>query len=236
MGIFLALLGLILNENNAKYLLSGYNTASEEERKNFDIKGYLKLFRSFHLFLGGTILVFGLATYYLIDRDWSFFFIGIYPILAYIYFIYRGRFFYKENRDKSAKVGIYILGACLVLLIVLSFYGFSEDEMIIGESSIEIEGMYGIKLNTADIARINLLDTLPKIGGKLNGFALADIYKGHFRTSNRQKIRLIINENNPPYIEIITDSSKRIYYSASGEKTREVYKKIERKFPSLTAQ
>ena len=181
-------------------------------------------------------MVFGLTTYYLIDRDWSFFFIGVYPILAYLYLINRGRSFYRKNQERSANLGIYSLGACLIFVIVLSFFGFSEDEMIVGESSIEIEGMYGIELNRADIAEINLLDTLPVIGGKLNGFALSDIYKGHFGTSNRQKIRLIINENNPPYIEIITDRSKRIYYSASGEKTREVYKKLERKFPNLTAQ
>jgi len=175
MGVFLALLGLLLNENNAKYLLAGYNTASEKERENFDIKGYLKLFRNFHLFLGGSILVFGLATFYLIDRDWSSFFIGFYPILAYIYFIYRGRSFYKDNKERSAKVGIYILMGCLALITVLFFYGFSEDSLIIKEDAIEIEGMYGIELERSEINKINLLDTLPGIGGKLNGFALSEI-------------------------------------------------------------
>jgi len=234
MGVFLASLGLILNEKNAKYLLAGYNTASEEEQQSFDIKGYLKLFRNFHFFLGGSILIFGLATFYLVDRDWSSFFIGVYPILAYIYLIYRGKSFYKENNERSAKIGIYILLGCLALITVLSYFGFSEDSFIVKEDSIEIEGMYGVELNESEIMEINLLDTLPRIGAKLNGFALSDIYKGHFRAANRKKVRLIINENNPPYIEIITDKYKRIYYSCKGEKTREVYKKLEKEFPALT--
>lgn len=42
-------IGVILNERNAKYLLSGYNTLSEEEQSRVDIKDYLKFFRSFHV-------------------------------------------------------------------------------------------------------------------------------------------------------------------------------------------
>jgi len=236
MAIALALIGLLLNEKNAKYLLAGYNTASEKERENFDIKGYLKLFRNFHFFLGGSILVFGLATYYLVDRDWSFFFIGVYPILAYIYFIYRGRFFYKENRDKSAKAGIYILGVCLVLVVILSFYGFSEDGMNISEGSVEIEGMYGIELQRDELVEINLLDTLPAIRAKLNGVALSDIYKGHFKTENLEKVRLVINQKQPPYIEFITSENKKVYYSADSERTRELFQELKKEFPELIVE
>jgi len=234
MGVFLALLGLMINEQNATYLLAGYNTASEKERENFDIKGYLKLFRNFHLFLGGSILVFGLATYYLIDRDWSFFFIGVYPILAYIYLVYRGRFFYKENRDKSAKLGIYILSGCLVLIVILSFYGFSEDGMNISDGSVEIEGMYGIELQRDDLIEINLLDTLPAIRAKLNGVALSNIYKGKFKTESLEKVRLVINKKQPPYIEFITSDNKKVYYSADSEKTRELFEELKGEFPELT--
>ena len=33
-----------INEKNAKLLLAGYNTMSEQERKNFDLKSYLIYF------------------------------------------------------------------------------------------------------------------------------------------------------------------------------------------------
>ena len=36
-----------INQDNAKYLLSGYNTMSEEKRKKFDIKNYLIFSKDF---------------------------------------------------------------------------------------------------------------------------------------------------------------------------------------------
>ncbi len=36
-----------INKEISKYLLSGYNTMSEQERKKFDLDAYLKLFKSF---------------------------------------------------------------------------------------------------------------------------------------------------------------------------------------------
>ena len=36
-----------INQDNAKFLLSGYNTMSEEKRKKFDIKNYLIFFKRF---------------------------------------------------------------------------------------------------------------------------------------------------------------------------------------------
>jgi hypothetical protein len=40
-------IGYFINKENSKYLLSGYNTMSEEERKKFDLDAYLKLFKPF---------------------------------------------------------------------------------------------------------------------------------------------------------------------------------------------
>jgi hypothetical protein len=39
-------IGYFINKENAKYLLSGYNTMSDEERKKFDIENYLVFFKS----------------------------------------------------------------------------------------------------------------------------------------------------------------------------------------------
>ena len=40
-------IGYFINKENSKYLLSGYNTMSVEERKKFDIENYLIFFKSF---------------------------------------------------------------------------------------------------------------------------------------------------------------------------------------------
>ena len=81
-------IGFIVTENNAKYLLSGYNSMSENERKNIDIKSYIPYFRNFHVFLGISLFIIGAFLYYYVDSDWSGIFMGTYPFLAYIYFIF----------------------------------------------------------------------------------------------------------------------------------------------------
>jgi len=41
------LLGFGINKENAKYLLSGYNTMSNERKEKFDIESYLNFFKPF---------------------------------------------------------------------------------------------------------------------------------------------------------------------------------------------
>ena len=52
--IVFILLALGLNKENAKYLLTGYNTMSEKERKFFNIQNYLILFKKFFLILAAS--------------------------------------------------------------------------------------------------------------------------------------------------------------------------------------
>tara|TARA_A100000164_G_scaffold212713_1_gene188489 strand:+ start:5846 stop:6166 length:321 start_codon:yes stop_codon:yes gene_type:complete len=48
-----------INRDNAKYLLSGYNTMSRDQQKSFDLENYLIFFRKFFLNLAlYTSLIF----------------------------------------------------------------------------------------------------------------------------------------------------------------------------------
>lgn len=87
MSLLFVAIGFIVTENNAKYLLSGYNMMSEEDRKKVDIQAYIPYFRRFHVFLGLSFLVFGVALNYLVHENAAGIFSVVYPILAYLYFI-----------------------------------------------------------------------------------------------------------------------------------------------------
>lgn len=49
---FFLCMAFVVTAKNAKYMLSGYNTMSNEERKNVDLKGLISYFRNFFIFLG----------------------------------------------------------------------------------------------------------------------------------------------------------------------------------------
>ena len=62
-------IGYFINKENSKYLLSGYNTMSVEERKKFDIENYLIFFKSF--FKQQSLISFFIfqITYLIFDGD-----------------------------------------------------------------------------------------------------------------------------------------------------------------------
>ena len=78
MSLVYILIGLGINERNAEYLLAGYNTASEDKKKNFNLTKYLFFFKSFFMKLSLFPLLSWLLLSLLIDTDqrqivfWSF--------------------------------------------------------------------------------------------------------------------------------------------------------------------
>tara|TARA_Y100000768_G_scaffold250288_1_gene190122 strand:+ start:4048 stop:4362 length:315 start_codon:yes stop_codon:yes gene_type:complete len=59
-----------LNEENSGNLLAGYNNMSDEERKKFDTKNYLKFLRKFLIFISvKSTIIFGLIFYFIDNRS-----------------------------------------------------------------------------------------------------------------------------------------------------------------------
>lgn len=228
MSLLFVAIAFIVTENNAKYLLSGYNTMSEEERKKVNIKEYIPYFKKFHIFLGVSFLVLGLALTYFIDEIAGGIFIMVYPILAYIYFIVTSSKYSKGLSTKWNKAGIIILIGALIFVIGLLGYGFKENRLSFNPDIVEFEGSYGETLNRSEIKSIELVDQLPKISSKTNGFALGTISKGYFKLENGEVIKLILNSDSKPYILFTKLNGQKIYYSAKRKSNREVMDAIKK--------
>lgn len=95
-AMLFVLIAYFINEENAKYLLAGYNTMSEEARSKFDIVGYLKFFKRFFYQLAGfSTLIFCGAYLLWGERDaviiWT-----IAITLPLFYLLYKGQQFKKK--------------------------------------------------------------------------------------------------------------------------------------------
>ena len=258
LGFLFLAIGRLLTVGNARFLLAGYNTMSEEERQGFDLEGYVPFFRRFHLFLGLSFLAGGCGLYYLVDLDAAGVFLGVYPIVAYIYFLWASRRFYRNGEAggskvagstargsstiKYSKIGIWVLIGSLVFVLGLMVAGYKEDRLTVvaaagnqaatvnqtaseGQSvSLRIGGMYGETIPLSNIESIVLLDTLPRITFRENGFALGRISKGYFRTADKERVKLILNARKPPYILITKTNGRKIYYSARSASTLEQFR------------
>lgn len=91
--LFIAL-ALGLNKDNAKYLLSGYNTMSEKEK--YDIENYLILFKKFFLVLAGTSTVVFLILINLWNAKIAVMAYSIYLTVMLIWFAFKGNKFKKD--------------------------------------------------------------------------------------------------------------------------------------------
>lgn len=222
-------IGFLITEKNAKHLLSGYNIMSDEDRKNFNLTDYLKFFKKFHVFLGTSLLIISLILFYFVDADYSGVFVGVYPVAAYIYFIWKGKRFnnMKNEQTKGSFIfALVIMVAVFVAIVAMFAYSLQDNPVEIRAEIIKIGGDYGIDLPIKDLKSIELVNELPEMTSKINGFALQNIEKGLFRTSTDEKVKLLINSQNKPFILIITKTNEKIYYSSKEKSNQEIYNQL----------
>ena len=209
-----ASLGFVVTTSNAKYILSGYNTMSEADRAKMDIEAYVKFFRKFHIMLGATLLG-GFLVLTLFSNNWAGSFMGVYPLIAYIYLAAKANKFYKGT--KGQRSANYVMMAILIVVTVgISvdlYFSMQNSKITLREDNMEIRGMYGIKLKKTDIAKMEIVQSLPSISHRSNGFAAGDFAKGNFVTSDGQSIKLFVNKKVNPFL-YITTKTDQIYYSS----------------------
>ena len=120
LSLMFFMMAFIITENNATYLLNGYNTMSEEERKTFDLKGFIRFYRNLHFVLAGSFFVLSLAITRLENETWLGLFITTYPVLVYMYMIRASnRFGGPERYHKWNNAGFWVLAVVLLIMIAL---------------------------------------------------------------------------------------------------------------------
>lgn len=90
--IFIAV-ALGINKNNAKYLLSGYNTMSKKEKDKFDLVNYLVIFKKSFLILAATSTVVFIILINLLNSKIAVIFYSSYIIIMLIWMVFNGNNF-----------------------------------------------------------------------------------------------------------------------------------------------
>lgn len=235
MGVLFVAIGFLVTERNARYLLAGYNTMSEEERKKVDLVAYLPFFRKFHLFLGFSYMILGVALDKFAGPGAAGIFMGVYPILAYMYFIWAGNKYYKGGGKTAGdnKIAMYVLLGALGFVLAILLSGRKESRLVVSQDGIKIEGMYGEALSPTEISTIKLVAQLPRITVKTNGFALGSIHKGYFKTSAGEIVKLILNSDARPCILVTKADGKKIFFSSRERPNEEIFDDIKKALPDI---
>ena len=130
---------------------------------------------------------------------------------------------------RSSRSHYIVLGVVLVLLGGVFFYGFMTTKTQINGDMIRFTGLYGKEMHVSEIAEVELMDTIPRIVIRTNGFSLGTVHKGNFRLEEFGKCRLYINSGKGKYV-IVTDVEgfRTILRYKNDQDSRSIYEQINR--------
>ena len=119
LSVMLATVAFLVTEKNAGSSLSGYNTLSPTEKQQFDIKAFIPYFRKFHVSLAVSYLLISLFLLSAISSHWLKIFSIAYPLLAYIFFIWKANSFFIKRNKKQYILSITVICFLFIVLLVI---------------------------------------------------------------------------------------------------------------------
>ncbi|MBP1868613.1 DUF3784 domain-containing protein [Clostridium tertium] len=184
-------------------MISGYNTQSKEEKARVDIEkvakhmGRMCYLIAFIIFIGAII-----SDYFEIS---IIPFVIILIIIIFGYLIYLQRFDHNK-KSKAEIIVMIIIGFITFSILIITFsFGNEPNDLIIKDEAIVIDGSYGTTLKRKDIKSIELVDDIPEIRIRSNGYSDGGVIKkGDFKLKSGEKVKLYIQSNKGPYIKIST--------------------------------
>ena len=130
-------------------------------------------------------------------------------------------------KTSNKQTTIFAILITIVIIGVSAFFIKSISVELL-ESSLKINGLYGVTISYEDIEEVKELDSIPFWGVKTNGINLGFMNIGIFAYKELGKVRLFEIKKEKPYILIIGKNEK-IVLGLGREKNEEIYRILEEK-------
>lgn len=202
------------------WLISNFNGKQKDEQQQLISNGYPQRVGKLMLMTaaGMTMLLPLSFTSFNYSIDVQFGFMLIFLLGGLIYL---SRYETQEKRKRSYIISSAITVATLGLLTGLFYVGYQDFELTEHADSFEITGMYGGKWNFSEVQKVELLDQMPEVTWKQNGFGLATLAKGQFKVKHYGSSLLFIHKDSAPYLYIEADGEKIFINSKDPRQTKE---------------
>lgn len=233
-GLFLILMGFAVHIKKWYFLISGYNTMSEEQKANVDVESLGRLV-GIYCYLNGVILiVMGLLHFAGYEKSLApgLIFLGISTVYILVKSQkYDGNLYEDGKLKKGAWIKIILIGGIIVVTLlfvaVLMFFSAKPTKVIFEEEGVRIQGMYGELITWEEIEQVQLKEELPTIEARTNGSAVGPHLKGNFRTKELGSVKLFVNREKPPFIYLERGEEKPMILNlGDGEETERIYREI----------
>jgi hypothetical protein len=227
-AITFLIIGVAIGKYKCYWLISGYNTASKEEKEKMNIETAGKYLAK---------MSYIVAILNLVGIFFVFFFeisviIFVYLTIAIIfYFTWQVQKFDHSSSAKAGKIALVIAMVFVIAVNIPIFYtSYKSTTVEVAKDTLKIRGMYGRTIPRENIKEIELLDSIPKITMRTNGIGLKKVQKGNFKLEGISKGILFLEDDNGPYIQITTNVYTVFINYKDDAKTLEVFDKLDKEY------
>ena len=210
-------------------IIKNWRYASEEQRKNIDIKA-LQLLSCKSMVVSGTALIIVGIISHFIKGSWPIFAMIIIMFAMAGYMIARTRRFDKNPTSRrNQTIAASVLAVSLFVVVGLFIGGKTESKIHVTDNGLTISGMYSetIALNDIDTIYMRPLTDLPKIEMRVNGYSDGEILKGYFRLTDWGRCKLFIHDTKAPVIVIHYANKHLIINLYDALATEQLYDEIQ---------
>lgn len=224
MGVIMIAVGCLVSKYPS--LMAGYGDMKKEELDSEYFLWYRKYIKKVFLLAGYVTIAGTLLAAFIHSALLCICFIFV-PIFAATILIVLKSAKVSNKHLRKAKITIPVMVICLFSVFMAIGYFSIEVKCQKANGSIAISGVYGGKIDFRDIESIMLSDTLPPIRMRVNGYALANVMVGNFRTANGHIVKLFLYSERKPYLHIRTKAGKSYYIRYKNlQKTEELYNRL----------
>ncbi|MET3682873.1 cellulose synthase/poly-beta-1,6-N-acetylglucosamine synthase-like glycosyltransferase [Alkalibacillus flavidus] len=194
MGFTLIIMGgltFLVYKRNDFTLISGFANRSKEEQQQLIQSGYTDAIKRYLLHTFIILFVTFIVSFLPIPYGME---IGFSVLLLYslIGIVWIQRYEIESKRKR----GYWITGSVAVVLIVgitgLTIWAFQPNQVTITDKQFTVSGLYGVEWSQSDIEEVQLLEEMPDVLIRTNGFAIQNLAKGHFRVDQYGSARLFL--------------------------------------------
>ncbi|WP_411954293.1 DUF3784 domain-containing protein [Alkalibacillus sp. S2W] len=206
MGFTLIIMGgltFLVYKRNDFTLINGFANRSKEEQQQLIQNGYTDAIKRYllHTFiiLLATFIVGFLPIPYGMEIGFSI--LLLYSLVGIVWI-------QRYEIESKRKRGYWITGSIAVVLIVgitgLTIWAFQPNQVTITDTQFNVSGLYGVEWSQSDIEEVQLLEEMPDVLIRTNGFAIQNLAKGHFRVDQYGSARLFLRGDHEPILYIAT--------------------------------
>jgi hypothetical protein len=121
-----------------------------------------------------------------------------------------------------------IVGGIVAMWVIWTFYAYRQppDVEVTADRFAVSVGLHSAELPISEIQAVQLLQEVPRIVRRTNGFSSGRLMRGNFIVEEWGSGRLFINRGIPPYVAARTNETFVIVNFEDPERTRDLYRRL----------